>query len=215
MRIKKKNHVLPLKSIGRKESIGFGCNFFITAHKDCAYADYFCIVFNIRAMIFPEKKDIFYFNYLTEDVFLRTNYEEGLSKLLDQSRRTRRSSRRDVFNKRLKMKKSMVKYELADLENFDESPVQSIHTYLGIKDNDEAHCWLCGERFHVYQVEYWYLESWGGVVGLCPFCGLDSVGIDIKPEEDAVMTDNQKYAVWPYRLLPYGHPLGLVESKEE
>ena len=195
--------------------IGLGCNFFITAQKDCACADYFCIVINNRAMIFPEKKDIFYFKKLAEDFLLRTNYEEGLSELPDPFQRSRRSSRRDVFNKRLKMKKNMVKYELADLENFDESPVQSIYTYLGIKDNDEAHCWLCGGRFHVYQVIYWVLERWGGVVGMCPICGLDSVGIDIKPEDGAEMTDNQKYAVWPYRLLPYGHPLGLVESQEE
>ena len=100
-------------------------------------------------MIFPEKKDIFYFKKLAEDFLLRTNYEEGLSELPDPFQRSRRSSRRDVSNKRLKMKKNMVKYELADLENFDESPVQSIYTYLGIKDNDEAHCWRCGGRFPV------------------------------------------------------------------
>ena len=89
--------------------IGLGCNFFITAQTDCACADYFCIVINNRAMIFPEKKDIFYFKKLAEDFLLRTNYEEGLSELPDPFQRSRRSSRRDVFNKRLKMKKNMVK----------------------------------------------------------------------------------------------------------
>ena len=62
-------------------------------------------------MIFPEKKDIFYFKKLAEDFLLRTNYEEGHSELPDLFQGTRRSSRREVFNKRLKMKKNMMKYE--------------------------------------------------------------------------------------------------------
>ena len=98
------------------------------------------------------------------------------------------------------------------MENFDESPVQSIYTYLVSRIMMKPIAGFAANDSMCIRLD---TGIWRGVVGLCPFCGLDTVGLDIKSEDGAEMTDNQKYAVWPYLFLSYGHPLDLVESQEE